>query len=340
MRRSRAMGFCFVVSLLLISVLGNSICFHLIEGNRRGLNFGDALWMSVISITTIGYGDISAETVGGRIATFVFVVLLGLGAFSVFIGMGIDWVSEQTTKVARGLANIDASDHILIVNFPSEERVRQILNELNADAQYRGKDVVIVTDKIERLPFSQDNVHFVRGPVLEQETYKRACAAQAKMVIVLATSYSDSGSDAVVASAISVINSFGTHTHIVGECLNPNHRMLFDSVQCDAVVYSMQISGNLLAQEVHDPGMSQLIDTLTSNLKGTTLYSTLVTESGELDYQELAKRLLDLDINMVCVNRGDESLTSFRDVKPIKGDRIIYAGTKRLVWPELKKVVL
>jgi voltage-gated potassium channel len=156
------------------------------------------------------------------------------------------------------------------------------------------------------------------------------------MAIVLATSYDDPNSDAVVASAVSVLNQIHAQMHIVAECLNPKHRALFDSVHCDAVVFSMQISGNLLAQEVHDPGIAQLLDTITSNSIGTTLYSTRVPHAISLSYQELARKMLDAGVNMVCVNRARDCVTCFRDMTPQPDDRIVYIGTQRWDWDELR----
>ena len=44
----------------------------------------DALYFSVITLTTVGYGDFSPQTPGGKLFT-IFYVLIGLGIISGFI---------------------------------------------------------------------------------------------------------------------------------------------------------------------------------------------------------------------------------------------------------------
>jgi voltage-gated potassium channel len=337
LRQHRSVGLATVLLCLSVSILGNSICFYTFESESiDDLEFTDALWYSVVSITTIGYGDYYPTTTGGRLGSFVFVILLGLGTFTVFLGIAIDWISDISLRERQGMSNIVAKDHIVIVNFPSASRVSQLVKELQSDSQHASREIVLVSDKISELPFREEGVLFVNGEVLERETYLRAQIKLAKMAIVLATSYEDSNSDAVVASAVSVINSLEPDIHIVAECLHDKHRMLFDSVHCDAIVFSMRISGNLLAQEVHDPGVSQLVDTITSNVHGTTLFSTEITEKdSEISYNEMAKRLLNNDINLICVSRNNQSLTSFVSISPDVGDRVIYAANRRHSWSEL-----
>ncbi len=210
------------------------------------------------------------------------------------------------------MSNIVAKDHILIVNFPSVDRVSQLIQELKSDPQHENREIVVISDKISELPIQEDNVLFVAGPVLEQGTYLRAKAEDCKMVIVLATSYADLNSDAIVASAVSVIDSVNSNAHIVAECLNEKHRMLFNSVNCNAIVFSMKISGNLLAQETHDPGVAQLVDTITSNIRGTTLFTTRVDEQNDqLSYNTIAK-------NFFFVHAELSTSMGFKHVKLFK----------------------
>ncbi|MAV34509.1 MAG: hypothetical protein CMJ59_03540 [Planctomycetaceae bacterium] len=334
-RRRRDISVVIFGLTLLVSVLGNATCYYVFE-QAQNPTVGDALWFSVISLSTIGYGDLQAHSVGGRVGTVVFVIVLGLGSFSLMLGMLFEWLSERLAREQKGMGSIVAEDHILIVNFPSLPRIEQIVEELCADRDHGRREIVIVTDKIDELPLRKKNVLFVKGPVLDDETYRRAGIDRARLAIVLATDYDDTNSDAVVASAVAVIESMNESIYTVAECLAPRHRMLFDSVRCNAVVYSHTISGNLLTQEILDPGVALMMDALTSNTHESCLFATEVMDPpAECSYRKLAVQMVEQDMSLVCVQREHHTISSFLDINPTRGDRMIYVGKQRMTWDRL-----
>lgn len=337
MRRSPRAAAGVILGLVGVSLAGNALTFYFFDaGGGTRISFGDALWYSIVSITTIGYGDYAASSLGARLGTIFFIVLLGLAAFTIFLGLLADKMSDAILKGQRGLGMILADDHILIVNFPNATRVRQIIQELQRDPQHAGRLIVVITDQIEQLPFRLDNVQFVAGSPLEEDVYVRARAHKARMAIVLSPSYANPDSDALVAAAVTVIESISHRLLTVAECLEHSHRRLFKATRCDAVVSGLEIASNLLVQETYDPGVARVLGEITSNQRGTTLFSTTVTdEPGAVTYNRLAKSLLDHGVNLLGVLRDDGIHTRFDDKRARAGDKVIYVGERRRNWDEL-----
>lgn len=339
-RAHRWLGFAFVALLLVVAIAGNAVTFYVFDrAVNPSIGWGDALWYSFISITTIGYGDYSAHTLGARIGTVIFIALVGLTTFSVFFGMLIDWFSEIATKAQKGLGKVMARDHVIIVNFPAEARVRQLIDEIRADSDHDVSEIVVVSDGIDELPFADNHVLFVRGSVHDTGTYERACVRDARFAIVLSRDYADPNSDAIVAAAASIIDSMNPDIQLVAECLDERHRSLFASVRCNAIVSGVQITGNLLVQETHDPGVAELVQVLTSNRTGATFYSTEVTESCKQDYGTLAKRLLDHGFNLVAVQRKGRPHVAIGRLFPRSGDTVLYVADARRRWAEILAMV-
>ena len=64
----------------LVTIAGGSIIYHDLEG----WDWIDCIYFSVITLSTIGYGDFSPQTDGGKLFT-IFYIIIGIGIILSFI---------------------------------------------------------------------------------------------------------------------------------------------------------------------------------------------------------------------------------------------------------------
>ncbi len=342
-RRRRELGVLFLMAALGISILGNTISFFYFERVIADPpTIWDSLWYSLISITTIGYGDHSSTTLGSRIGTTFFIVVIGLAAFTTTVGLLVDWIVEIRDRERSGMGKPDARGHLIIVNFPGESRMRQVIGEFLTDDQYRDRDIVIVADGLERLPFVIENVSFVRGSPLEEETYRRAGIERAEQAIILSTGYTDPRSDSFVASVAFIVENMNPNINIVAECLDSKHAALFTKSDQVSLVYALSLVTNLLVQEAQDPGVSLVAQAITSNEVEGNLATTKV--EGDVGpnpaYDYIAAKLHDNDINLVGVVRDHSVILKFNGEVCAQGDSLVYIDSSRRTWGELREMLM
>lgn len=64
--------------------------YHFLEG----WDYIDALYFSVITLTTVGYGDFSPQTMGGKLFT-IFYIFIGLGMILSFLHTVFDHFNQE-----------------------------------------------------------------------------------------------------------------------------------------------------------------------------------------------------------------------------------------------------
>ncbi|MEC3919829.1 potassium channel family protein [Nocardia sp. CDC160] len=105
--RMRLAVFVGVSSVLLVLLC--SVAVFDAERDAPGANIhtlGEAAWWSVVSVTTVGYGDFHPVTVTGRLVAVVLMTV-GIGLISFTIGAVTSWVIDKLRIVDESVERAD-----------------------------------------------------------------------------------------------------------------------------------------------------------------------------------------------------------------------------------------
>lgn len=251
-----------LVALLFLLVLINTAGMMFFEGQ----SLGDALWMGVTTITTVGYGDISPSTAGGRLITVIFLYALGISilahVFTEFIEHKL-WVSAEK-KYGRWRWNM--KDHILIINTPaidSDNYLRKLLQQIRMTPALSEYPVQILTNKFnETLPkeiAALGVVHFSGGA----ENSENLCAvnvSDAKYIIVIASDHADPQSDSLTFDVLDRIQEIGTHAMVLAEAINDDNRKRLQRAGANIVVRPIRAYPGFLVRSLVAPGTEEVLE--------------------------------------------------------------------------------
>jgi voltage-gated potassium channel len=252
---------------LLIILIGTIGIFVFEKGNNDSIkNISDALWWTIVTITTVGYGDIYPSTVFGRIIA-VFLMIIGIGVLGMFTATIATFLVNEKIKEERGLKAFDGTKHTIICGWNG--RAREIIKEIRSNNATKESPVVLIAS-IDSKPLDDENLFFVKGEVTE-DTLKQANLAEASSIIILlddTLEYSSQDARAVLTTLTVESLNPDVYTCVeINDIKNEQHCKL---AKADEIVARENFSTKLLARSAAYHGVSKIIAELLSSQNGTT----------------------------------------------------------------------
>ncbi len=315
-----------IVGLLVLILLAGTLGYHLIEG----WSFFDALYMSVITLATVGYGETHPLSMPGRAFT-IFLILGGMGIILYGISEVTQFVVEggiagilRRRKMERSVKRM--TNHYIICG--AGRNGCYVLDEL-----VRTKRKVVVVEK---------DVKKVQDLILREIP---AIAGEASDDRVLQEAGIDRAAGLITSLPEDKDNLFVV---ITARGLNPNLRIIakLDDVAvrekflrsgADAAVSASYIGGLRMASELVRPETTTFLDTMLRDDAALRVDQARVAEHSPC----IGKRISECEeisaagVVLVSMKRGDESGQYLFNPPPDTiiggGDILIVIGTAERV---------
>ena len=271
----------------------------------------NALWWSMVTMATVGYGDIAPVSFGGRLVA-ILLMMFGIGFLGVFTATIASIFVEYKLKEGTGMEPARFRDHIVICGW--KEAVTSMIAQVHDPHIENPKPIVVIADLdnkstiIEALQNSQavDNEHilehkiaFVKGDPSKAEVLARANVAEAAAVIVLADNQAQEKGEkyadlqtVVTALAIGKLcTEAGRNVYTLAEVMDAENIRHLRSAGVDEVVDHTNFNGSLLARSALYHGFSSVVSSLiTPGKGGNELYKVRAHEiPGDLKGKTLGE---------------------------------------------------
>lgn len=271
------------IGLFITMVLGGIILQWLETGDISEGN--NPFWWAIVTMTTVGYGDFSPETPEGRMFA-VFIMFAGITLVSLLTASISSIFVAQKIREGKGLEKLNLSDHFILCGWNSN--ANKIINSIQLlNHNQRKIDLVLINDLSEeeitqlKTRFSKIKIHFVSGDFAQEETLHRASIATSDTVIIIPNNLNNdqNSHDEKTIFATLTIKSIDASIRVVAYLLDRENLTHIKRAEADEVVVSDDLSLNILASHVIDPGVPQLSNQLINTSSDSRFIRKLIPQN-------------------------------------------------------------
>lgn len=281
----------------LIAVAAAIITFTILFEAIEGWSFSDALYMTVITLTTVGYGEVRPLDEAGRTvamaAAVVGTALLfgGVGILAEVVLAEIGSGRREWRKMQERIAGM--SDHYIVCGYG------RVGSTVTTELRDSGRTVVVVDvrpDSIDRA--REDGYLVVVGDATDEATLLDAGIERAAGLV--ATMDEDAYNVYVVLSA----RTLSRHLFIVGRANAPIAEARLKRAGANRIVSPYTMAGHRIAELAVRPAVSDYIDAALSRAHiSFSIEEYRVVDGGPLDGTSVGD-LLQRGIFTLAIVRG------------------------------------
>jgi len=295
-----------VVLVFVIVTISYAIAFQVIEGKDILTSF----YWTVITMATIGYGDITPETTVGKILAMLMAVT-GIAIYTAFASIIVEYITERNIKRFQGLLAVKERDHIVIIGW--NEATKEALRELKANVDC---EVVVVSDK----PIEH---RCIVGDFTDEDVLKKAGVDKAKFVIV------STGDDSKTILTTLIVKKLNPNAFIIAEALRAENVELLKFAGAKSVVLSEGFAGRLLASAVFEEAVVRFFEEVSTSAYGEDVFEV---PSNDFVGLNVLGAMIKLKRELNCIFIGIVRDTVLINPKPDEiireGDRLLVIGKK------------
>jgi voltage-gated potassium channel len=314
----RKILFAGLYSLILIIV--GTFGYMLIDD----YSFIDAVYMTVITVSTVGFGEVQTLSNEGKLFT-AFLILAGLGVIAYFITTISQNLFQNQLSFFYGAYNkrkgkAKMENHVVVVGFGRNGG--QVVSEL-IDL---GTDLIVVDESHEIVINNMGKpIRFIEGDATQDEVLIKADIKSAQALI--STLPSDADNLFVVLTA----RSLNPDLKIISRASSESSEQKLRMAGVDSVVMPERVGGAHMATLVAKPDVVEFLEHL-------TIHSEQPTQLMEIMCKNVPADLINKPIKEMGIRR--KSGANIVGFKTVSGEVIINPSPDTKLIPDSKLFVL
>ena len=232
----------------------------------------DAIWYTLVTITTVGYGDITPRSILGRTSAMIL-LLAGVALFGALSGKFASFLFDRQQKKDRGLLKMNKiKNHFLICGWkPNFERILEGI--LLANPEIPPEKIILLNNssqnEMEKIKADSrfKNINYIHGDFTDEDTLLKSQIKTAERTLILADNsenFSSLETDSRTVLAVITIKNLNPKIYCVAEIIDSKFEKHLSLAHCDEIILSADYGQNLLIQASRRKRKSHILRELIS----------------------------------------------------------------------------
>ena len=306
--------FRVLLGLIIYFILISLLVYYEQDSDQSSLTtYKNAIWFSIVTLTTVGYGDLVPLTIYGRVIGTIF-VFLSLGIYGLLIGQFTNIVASIKENIRMGYNGTEFQNHGVIIGWNDFGRLvaEQLLGV--------GKNISIVTnnrDDIELIHEQLDSksVHTLFADFKNYELLRKTNIEHSSIVFV------NLKDDTEKLVYILDLRKIFRSLEFVVTLDNSNLKETFISAGAKHAISKHEIASKLMASYMFEPDVANFSETIMSFAKDDSdhdIKQFLVTRDNPYVGEKYNDAFFDIKQRFNCILIGISKLDKFKERRLIK----------------------
>ncbi len=281
--------------------------------SESGINsFFQSLWFSIVTVTTVGYGDISPVSAIGKLAA-IAIMLIGTVYVVVLTANITSWLVERNRKRTLGLVPVkEIGSPIMICGW--KKGMGDLAKEILSLHKIDSSQLVLVNDadphevnELRQDPILRD-FHYFSGDYTNTEVLINAGVSKAEKALILADELTGKTVDEIdfksVLATIAIKRIY-PHIYTIVEIIHTKFRHYLENVEAEEIIFNRFIARALVCNMALSSGVNSIFKKFFSMESGILRIVPIDAEWVGNTYERVKQHIEDAVVIGILENTGN-----------------------------------